>query len=130
METKVLGPIGPGTRSVIRNRTSTRWLFRWNVASIGLAGAMVVNAQPQFESLGLGRGGLGTGEQPFARVIEGPDGALYGVTRAGGSGGGGTVYTLEKDGRGFRVLHYFGPQPDGLGPTYGGLTFGTNGLIY
>jgi uncharacterized repeat protein (TIGR03803 family) len=65
-------------------------------------------------------------------VIEGPDGALWGITRFGGwPSKGGVVYKVGKDGRGFQVMHYFGSVTnDGLNPTYGALTIGTNNWIY
>src|SRR5439155_17093941 len=37
-------------------------------------------------------------------IVEGPDGALYGTTYGGGSGGGG-IFKMNRDGTGFAVLH-------------------------
>jgi len=48
------------------------------------------------------------GANPEAELVEGSDGYLYGVARAGGSNGNGTVFRIGKDGSGFSVLHAFG----------------------
>jgi uncharacterized repeat protein (TIGR03803 family) len=48
------------------------------------------------------------GAYPDATLIEGADGSLYGVARAGGPNGTGTVFRLAKDGSSFKVLHTFG----------------------
>lgn len=60
---------------------------------------------------------------------------LYGTASGGGSGGQGTVYQLNTDGSGFRVLHSFGyvdgsnPEPLALsnGTLYGGTWYGFRG---
>ena len=77
----------------------------------------------------------------------GPDGALYGVTFTGGTGGGGGVYKINTDGSGFQVLYPFsssnggstGYQPNSS-PVFGsdGFLYGTtqsggatgNGTVY
>jgi len=55
------------------------------------------------------------GSHPAADLIEGADGMLYGTASAGGSGQGGTVFKLRKDGAGYSNLHQFisseSPQP-------------------
>jgi uncharacterized repeat protein (TIGR03803 family) len=51
--------------------------------------------------------GYADGAVPKAGLIEGSDGALYGATSAGGSGNGGTVYTIEKDGSFYGVVRSF-----------------------
>lgn len=48
------------------------------------------------------------GAFPESDLVEGSDGYLYGVTRAGGANGTGVVFKLAKDGSDFRVLHEFG----------------------
>jgi uncharacterized repeat protein (TIGR03803 family) len=45
-----------------------------------------------------------TGRYPYAGLIQGTDGALYGTAQAGGSNGSGTVFKLNPDGTGFTVL--------------------------
>ena len=62
--------------------------------------------------------------QPNSRLVEGPDGALYG-TASGGLYGFGTIYRL--DGSGVTVLHSFNGL-DGRMPT--GLTLGPDGQFY
>jgi uncharacterized repeat protein (TIGR03803 family) len=48
-----------------------------------------------------------TGGYPYAGLVQGTDGALYGSTVSGGSSGYGTVFKLEVDGTGFAVLRDF-----------------------
>jgi uncharacterized repeat protein (TIGR03803 family) len=49
------------------------------------------------------------GAYPESALIEGSDGYLYGVARAGGLNGTGVIFRLSRDGSGFSVLHEFGP---------------------
>lgn len=43
--------------------------------------------------------------------------ALYGMTEAGGNNGMGTIYRINKDGAGYRILHHFPSSPsDGILP--------------
>src|SRR5439155_21304634 len=51
--------------------------------------------------------GAQSGRNPEATVVEGPDGALYGTTRAGGSNDAGTVFRLGTNGSDYAVLHNF-----------------------
>jgi uncharacterized repeat protein (TIGR03803 family) len=44
------------------------------------------------------------GAYPEAELIEGQDGMLYGVARAGGANGTGTIFRIQRDGTGFEVL--------------------------
>ena len=65
-------------------------------------------------------------------IVEGSDGVLYGTTYWGGSNSSsaGSVFKLNKDGSGFRVLHDFaGYQPNGAIPA-GKLVEGRDGLLY
>ncbi len=53
-----------------------------------------------------------------ARLTEGPNGALYGVTFGGGSGSRGTVFQINKDGSGYAVIKSFaGNATEGGTPT-------------
>jgi uncharacterized repeat protein (TIGR03803 family) len=93
------------------------------------------------------------GALPYAGLLQGHDGALYGVTGQGGSTLSGTVFRINTDGSGYQTLHTFefgkGYWPrgtlvqggDGMlygttysgGPTNGGgvvYRLGTNGLDY
>ena len=85
------------------------------------------------------------GRYPYAGLIQGQDGSLYGTTEYGGSGGNttapfsgqGTIYKLNTDGTGYSVLHSFTTNsvylgtPDGQYPSAGlvqaadGTLFGT-----
>jgi uncharacterized repeat protein (TIGR03803 family) len=80
------------------------------------------------------------GAYPDSRLIEGSDGFLYGVARAGGPNGTGTVFKLSKDGTSFKVLHNFGAitsdknadvttNLDGISPV-GTLVQGADGYLY
>jgi uncharacterized repeat protein (TIGR03803 family) len=69
------------------------------------------------------------GATPWAPLLEGQDGALYGTTVAGGAYGKGIVFRLNRDGNGFAVLKSFtgtdGDSPRGLAQAPNGLLFGT-----
>src|SRR5579871_4964712 len=47
------------------------------------------------------------GAAPFAAVIQGTDGALYGTTWGGGASHSGTVFKVNTDGTGFATLYSF-----------------------
>jgi uncharacterized repeat protein (TIGR03803 family) len=71
------------------------------------------------------------GQSPNA-VVQGRDGALYGTTRSGGLAGtfgAGTLFKLNTNGAGYRVLHYFGAgTSDGRGPNT--VVQGSDGALY
>src|SRR6266496_4272135 len=70
------------------------------------------------------------GDSPWADLVEGTDGVLYGTTFGGGSAGAGTVFKLNKDGGGFVVLHNFDfGRGDGHLPV-AGLVEGNDGGLY
>ena len=69
-----------------------------------------------------------TGAYPFAMLMQGPDGTLYGTARDGGSTGYGTVFKLNPDGTAFTVLHDF-DGTTGANP-YAGLIQGADGALY
>jgi uncharacterized repeat protein (TIGR03803 family) len=72
------------------------------------------------------------GAWPYGTLILSGN-TLYGTTRRGGSGGNGTVFALNTDGTGFRVLHSFSEacescaNGDGANP-YAGLALSGNTL--
>jgi len=71
----------------------------------------------------------GDGENPEGALVQGSDGALYGTTREGGGNGAGTVFKLNKDGSGYRVLSAFsGSFSDASVPN--GLLIGSDGALY
>ena len=64
--------------------------------------------QFQYERLySFGTQGLPSGSSVAGELIEGSDGRLYGVTPDGGSNSVGTIFVLEKDGTGYRILRSF-----------------------
>src|SRR5262249_4996920 len=79
---------------------------------------------------------------PEARVMFGPDGNLYGTTRAGGNNNGGTVFQLSPpsslcktakcSARSWtqKVLHKFGDAFDGNNPGSAEITFDPQGNLY
>ena len=80
------------------------------------------------------------GAYPETALIEGSDGFLYGVARAGGPEGTGTVFKVSRDGTSFKVLHAFGAVTsdanaaattnlDGASPL-GVLLQGADGFLY
>lgn len=70
------------------------------------------------------------GYTPSGPLVQGKDGALYGLTSNGGDhGGGGVVFKITLGGT-YTVLHSFGGTPDdGIVPM-GGLTEATDGNFY
>jgi uncharacterized repeat protein (TIGR03803 family) len=71
------------------------------------------------------------GRMPRAPLVEGRDGALYGTTQSGGASDYGTVFKLNKDGSGYRVLHMLtGAELTGDGADPKGLIEGNDGALY
>ncbi len=71
------------------------------------------------------------GQQPFCGLVQADNGALYGMTRIGGSNTFGTLFMLNTDGGGYTNLHHFGsPAGDGAHPVFGSLTKGLGGVLY
>jgi uncharacterized repeat protein (TIGR03803 family) len=70
------------------------------------------------------------GAQPYAGLIEGSDGTLYGTTLTGGTNGGGTVFKLDRDGGNYQVLHHFDASGVGAQFPRGELVLGLNSLLY
>jgi uncharacterized repeat protein (TIGR03803 family) len=60
-------------------------------------------------------GGGTDGANPAAALVE-VNGKLYGTTSAGGTYGGGTLFSIRTDGGNERILHSFGYGPDGSDP--------------
>jgi uncharacterized repeat protein (TIGR03803 family) len=93
-----------------------------------------------FTPLYIFQGGT-DGCDPWARVIFGPDGNLYGTTRGGGSGGAGcgTVFELSPPAQppsnvmsGWieTLLYRFRGAPDGCDPDFSPVSFDSGGNIY
>ncbi len=68
------------------------------------------------------------GANPYAGLVVGSDGALYGTTSHGGSRGAGSVFRVNLDGTGYEVLHSF-TGGDGSSP-YDALVVGSGGALY
>lgn len=68
------------------------------------------------------------GANPYADLVFGPDGALYGTTQGGGANGQGVVFTMSRDGSDYRVLFHFAFATGG-GPR-GHLLQGADGAFY
>jgi uncharacterized repeat protein (TIGR03803 family) len=72
----------------------------------------------------------GDGIAPWAGLVQGRDGALYGTTLEGGIENIGTIYRLNKDGVGYAVLHSFvNSEADGCRPM-AGLLVASDGALY
>lgn len=79
----------------------------------------------------------GDGFQPQAGLVEGRDGALYGTTMRDGTehggvsdSGPGTVFALNKDGTGYRIVYRFGTNAASGGGPWSGLMLGSDGALY
>jgi uncharacterized repeat protein (TIGR03803 family) len=73
-----------------------------------------------------------TGQYPYAPVVFGTDGALYGTTLAGGAHDAGTVYTLAQNGAKWdmTVLHDFDPDHADGSYSLAGLAVDATGALY
>ena len=79
------------------------------------------------------------GLNPYAGVVFGPDGALYGTTNEGGSANVGVVYSLKPGATACKtalcpwtetILYQFTGGSDGAYPGFGNLTFDSVGNLY
>jgi uncharacterized repeat protein (TIGR03803 family) len=68
------------------------------------------------------------GAYPNGSLIQGTDGALYGMTVIGGSSNSGTIFKINADGSAHSVLHNFNNTNGGI--PYGSLTQSTDGVLY
>jgi uncharacterized repeat protein (TIGR03803 family) len=69
------------------------------------------------------------GATPFAGLIQGRDGVLYGATYYGGTSNAGTIFKISTNGLGYAVLRSFTDSPDGANP-HGSLVQGQDGALY
>lgn len=70
------------------------------------------------------------GAYPLNSVIEGSDDVLYGRTCSGGTNDGNSIFRLNKDGTGYRLLHSFNMNLRFHGDSFSGLIEGRDGLLY
>ena len=96
--------------------------------SRAIAPSAAAAAAPTFERI-HSFGSPGTGYYPYARLVQGTDGALYGTALYGGTNGAGTVFKLNPDGSGFTVLKSFDYSTTGAYP-FAGVVQGTDGALY
>lgn len=75
------------------------------------------------------QGAPNDGSGSSAGLLVGSDGAVYGTSLFGGTADRGTVFKMNLDGSGYRVLRHFGGSGDGLYPR-SSLAEHTNGKIY
>jgi len=89
---------------------------------VGSAGAQTFNVLHGFDS---------PPANPYAEVLEGSDGALYGTAADGGLYDTGIIFKINRDGTSFQKLHDFhvGDAADG-GYPYSALVEGSDGALY
>lgn len=73
--------------------------------------------------------GANTGANPYAALIQGSDGALYGTTNNGGQYGGGTAFRIRLSGAFFSVMCHFDGSTEGGNP-FGSPMFASDGNVY
>jgi uncharacterized repeat protein (TIGR03803 family) len=69
--------------------------------------------------------GKGVGAE---RLIEGPGGLLFGATPTGGTNNVGVIFSIEKDGDPYTLLHQFSPAS--IHTCDGGVTLASDGFLY
>ena len=95
------------------------WVASWFTFTLG---PVLTIAQTNYLPLqAFGTSSLGNGNC-VARLLEGSDGALYGVA--------GSVFRLNKDGSGARTLHTFGSSPADGATAMAGLVELSDGCLY
>jgi uncharacterized repeat protein (TIGR03803 family) len=92
-------------------------LSKWKMAGAVLllcAGTAIAAPAQRFETLADFDGG--NGQWPYASLVQGRDGKLYGTTSAGGTADGGTVFRVASTGH-ETVLYGFVGISNGYRPT-------------
>src|SRR6266480_1713668 len=90
-----------------------------------------VRAQIGFEQVRAFGFPEGMGDSASGGVIEGSDHKLYGTTVEGGSNGNfGVVFSLQRDGTGYAVLHHFLGAPSDGAQSVASLAEGPSGILY
>ena len=70
------------------------------------------------------------GADPSGSLVQGNDGALYGVTRRGGVHGRGIVYKITTDGKFTKLFDFYGDEFTGVQEPDGPLVIGKDGTLY
>ena len=99
------------------------------IAALFILGALSRDshaAYAQIHSFGLGADGAG----PYAGLVQGTDGELYGTTHWGGASNVGTVYKIQTDGTGYALLYSFSSSGGDGNYPYSGLVQGSDGALY
>jgi uncharacterized repeat protein (TIGR03803 family) len=111
-------------------RLRTAPLNRWSTLNTAAAVLLlcVATASPAQTFTSLLSFDEADGYLPYAGLVQGTDGNLYGVTAAGGTGGYGTVFKISPAGV-LTTLHIFADDADGVYPT-SGLVQGMDGDFY
>ncbi len=77
------------------------------------------------------RGITSAGATPWADLVEGADGHLYGMTSEGGTGGSGTIFKMSPAGAPNKLVDFTGSVPPNKGSLpYGGLLRASDGHFY
>ena len=104
----------------------------WTGGSSGVGTVFAINTDGTgFKVLHNFTGGISDGANPQAGTTLSGN-WLYGTTQGGGSSGMGTVFAINTDGTGFRLLHSFNGVDDGACPVFevvfsGETLYGTTG---
>jgi uncharacterized repeat protein (TIGR03803 family) len=106
------------------------WLCLLAFATVVALGSFTDPAHAQLTYSHLHSFGLPDrmGMDPYGTLIEGNDGALYGTFSTGGPQNAGSVFTVNKDGTDFRILHQF-QNTHGSKPL-AGVIEGSDGRLY
>lgn len=70
------------------------------------------------------------GDTPSAPVIECTNGVLYGTTWLDGTNDAGSIYSINKDGSGFAVIHFFNYATNDGAASVSALLQASDGLLY
>ena len=98
------------------------------VVVLGLGVVATQSVQAQTFTVLYNFKGSPDGANPYAGLIQDPEGILYGTAWAGGAYGHGSVFRLDPVTRAFGVLHSFAGGTDGANP-YAGLSSAGNGNL-
>jgi uncharacterized repeat protein (TIGR03803 family) len=116
---------------LMRVTTKETWYRRISLAFVLLAATAVVASAQTYHQLAVFPESGTDGAYPWAPVVQGPDGNLYGTTTSGGNNNNGVIFKVTPAGK-LTVLYTFCETsgcPDGSTPE-AGLVVGTDGNLY